>query len=601
MRPTDGRRGEPLGDVQRAGWLEAQRLWGVQMHEPRQFPDAGVGSFAWFSFPPAIGVDPVLAVRHDADREWASVFAHEIGHHVLSPSTPTTALKLRQQIARAVVVAAPSIRPGPGLAVVAAQLSNLWSDLLINVAVAERQRVGAGSGEDSGEPGMVRLWRSLGRVPSTDPWWWVVRRSYEELWGLPAGTLCSERPPAGPDPAVTGRTDPAVDATLVARTVRTFGTDPVRGALRFAMIAAAYLPDPAEPTPAGGRARAGGDPAGCAGEQGEHHPTAAELEAVLRDPRLREEPRHPALEATAEPDGATSPASGSDGAGDGQGYGLSDTITVLSPQHPQTVMEAWYLAAAARHVRPYRQRVETGDAGEEVPGPLVPWALGDDLSDLDWPGTLTTSPVVLPGLTTRRRESTAEHGRASVEPLDLDLYIDSSGSMTRPRDDSPAVLAGTILIASVLSGGGQVRVTSFSGPGQVSGTTGFTRQRGPALQALLSYHGGGTTFPLDLLAARARDRRPGRRHLVVLSDDGLASFFGAGQPQHAGVAADVRRGLSTGTLLVVDRARRIADLAAAGGYDVEYLDTVADAPAACARLAERLLATRAPAPGGRRG
>ncbi|WP_264027096.1 hypothetical protein [Mycolicibacterium insubricum] len=142
---------------------------------------------------------------------------------------------------------------------------------------------------------------------------------------------------------------------------------------------------------------------------------------------------------------------------------------------------------------------------------------------------------------------------------------------------------------SVLAGGGRVRVTSFSGPGQVAGTPRPTANRSEAISALLHYFGHGTSFPLDLLANRYA--RPGggvRRHLAVISDDGLASFFGEGQQEYAGVAAAVGTKCDTATLILLDARRSTAKTATAAGYDVEYLDSMADAPAACARLAERI-------------
>ena len=194
-----------------------------------------------------------------------------------------------------------------------------------------------------------------------------------------------------------------------------------------------------------------------------------------------------------------------------------------------------------------------------IPGPLETWESDDDPLTIDWPGTLTAGPRVIPGVTTRRRTSVDEPPPTRRTSVWLDLYLDGSGSMPSPALESPAVLAATILVASVLRvPGGRVRVTTFSGPGQVAGTRGFTRNRTDATAALLTYPGGGTTFPLDLLAARSTERRAagsGGRHLVVLSDDGLASMFGEGQPAYAGVAARVAAGLDTATLMLLDAAQ----------------------------------------------
>jgi hypothetical protein len=164
---------------------------------------------------------------------------------------------------------------------------------------------------------------------------------------------------------------------------------------------------------------------------------------------------------------------------------------------------------------------------------------------------------------------------------------------------------------SVLRGGGQARVTSFSAAGEVAGGARFTRDRAELMRDLTFYFGHGTTFPLDLYARRYADARRSRgtggsvtrRHVVVLSDDGLQSMFGAGQPQYADVARQVRRRLDSATLVVQDAGRRLTGPASAAGYDVEYIESMSDAPLACARLGQRLAAPRrppAPVSGGRR-
>jgi hypothetical protein len=129
----------------------------------------------------------------------------------------------------------------------------------------------------------------------------------------------------------------------------------------------------------------------------------------------------------------------------------------------------------------------------------------------------------------------------------------------------------------------------------VAGDSAFTRDRLEIMRQLTTFFCGGTSFPLDLLADRyppgERDRDE-LRHLVVLSDDGLASLFGAGQEEYAGVAAAVRRRLDTATLLVQDRSRSVAGPAAEAGYAVDYLDTMSDAPAVCTRLAAHIAGYR---------
>ncbi len=574
-----------LTPAQAAAWSEALTIWGVSMHAPELVADAHEGSFAWFTFPPQVFVDLAEARRDGVEGQLASIFAHEIGHHVLSPSTRTTGLKITQQIARAVAVS--SAEPRSDLPAVARSLGNLWSDMLINVRVARRQA----QLRPDVEPEMIGVWRRLAARPATTLSWWVVLRAYELLWALPDGTLAGDRPHAerpwtirrrassersdGPPP------DPALDAELVAETVRTFATDPVAGALRWGMIMAAYLD---RPVPLGG----------CAGEADAAPPTAAELTEVLRDPRLQERPVHPALVAAGRA-GEVSPTDQTGGSV-GQGYGLADTLALWASAEPEAVVRAWYEAEARRWVRPLQAPAPVGVARAGLPGALEVWEVDEDPMTIDWPATLVAGPRVVPGVTTRRRTTLPDEPETRFAGIELDLYIDSSGSMLHPQNESPAVLAGTIVVGSVLRAGGRVRVTSFSGTGEVTSTTDFTRRGGDAMAALLTYFGGGTTFPLDLLARRYLGTPrtvPGRpaphRHLLVLSDDGLASLFGQGQEAYAHVAAEVARRLDTGTLMVLDPRRTIAERAAAAGYAVSYLESMADAPPACARLAATIV------------
>ncbi|MDF2664528.1 MAG: transhydrogenase alpha subunit [Microbacterium sp.] len=596
------------GDVRRA-WESAQELWGVHMHDAELRPGAGKthGAPAWFRFPPAIVVDPRMVAELGGADEMESVFAHELGHHALAPGTRLDSLKIRHQLARTLVAAgATSVRDDD-----VAMLSNLWTDLLVNsqVGLLQRRRDGPG------EPGIVRLSRSLYRA-SRDTGgrlWWVYLRTYELLWDLTPGTLCAVQPPPAPAaPTATATaerpldriperhreaeqrlrearaeaervsrelaeatiTRPGLDADLLAGLVRTFAGDAVSGALRFGVLIAPYLvaERAAGASMPGGECSADDAPAG-----------ATELGRVLADPRLREP--IPAPDGRS-PDGARSARKGA-----GQALGVARTLELYEGADQDAVIAAWYRAEAARWVRPLTRRAPATPS-EELPGPVETWETGDDLADLDWRATLRAGGAVVPGITTRRRSYLADDPLPHETSIALDLYIDSSGSMPNPRSGSPAVLAGTILALSILRGGGRVRVASFSGPGQVGGSESFTRDPGQVVRDLALFFAGGTTFPLDLLERRAqglgRATTEERRHLVVLSDDGLVSMFGAGDPDRADVAARVRSTLSTGTLVVLDRSRRVEPLARAAGYEILYLETMDDAPTACAELAEVL-------------
>jgi hypothetical protein len=599
----------PLTGEQRSAWQSALALWGVRMHDAVSQPDAHERSFAWFSFPPTVHVDPAQAVRVGVAGEWETIFAHELGHHVLSPSTRITSLKLTHQMGRALTASSPDAIQN--ISERASWLSNVWSDMLINVRVAELQR----RRNPVPEPGMVRIWRILTNTATPDPGWWVVTRAYEELWSLPPGTLAAPEPPEGMERTATKHledkseyanllkeftgliaTNPRIDAGLLADTVRTFGADPIRGALRFGMILAPYLLAQEVPLDRASSSKRDVTTAGvpCGGEIDAPPATAEELGQVLRDDRLRERPRHP-LDASApesnDTDQAPAPDTAASGNTGGQGYGLSETRALYSSSDHAAVLQAWYLAEASRWVRPYRQPAVGSQTTGMIPGPLDVWSIDDELTKLDWPATLAIAPEPIPGVTTRLRTSFEDETPRSTQPVTLDLYIDSSGSMPSPDGPSPAVLAGAILLLSVLRGGGRVRVTSFASAGDVAGYEHFGRDRTAALSILTTFFGSGTVFPLDLLGTRYSSNaraQQGHAHLVVLSDDGLQSMFGEGQEQFSSVARQARSQLDSATLIVLDPRQSMATVAATNGYSIDYLDSMDDAPAVCARLAIEL-------------
>jgi hypothetical protein len=635
----------------RPAWESAQDLWGVRLHDPQfvvrkgahretrivAFPDRVAPkvtsvtsedtakntvnelgkrffqrspSFAWFSFPPQVTIDVAKLAAAGVSEELETIFAHEIGHHVRSPATRIDKAKIDHQVTRALVVS--GTWPNAELT---ALVANLWSDQLINVRLAALQR----RRDPTAEPGIVRVWRRLSAGRTADGLWWVILRAYEIAWALAPGTLCPATAP--PMPTILDELYPQpsddtaneklraaqaevaaaraqlferiaghaeIDAVVLARLVDVFGDDPVTGALSFAMLMAPYLPRSAD-APEYGRP-------GCGGQEGGVPLTAAELGAVLRDPRLAIDPAAAVARALADVVGGGGPESAQPtdqpgAAGAGQSLSIANTQALYHNVDPNTVAAAWYRTAARRWVKPLTQYA-AAPAGEELPGPLEQWEPGDDLADLDWAATLAGGAQVVPGVTTRRRsllDDPNPHATASVR---LDIYIDSSGSMPTPYAGSPAVLAGTILALSVLRGGGLVRVTSWSGPGQVAGDTRFQRDPDAVIRDLTTFYASSTSFPLDLLDVRYGRLPPAsheaKRHLVVLSDDGLTSMFGAGNEPYAQVAAQVRPKLTTATLVLMDPQRTVASLAEAAGYDIVYLESMNDAPAACARLAKRI-------------
>ncbi|MCC6269700.1 MAG: VWA domain-containing protein [Microbacteriaceae bacterium] len=613
----DADRTDELPPEVRAAWGHAQKLWQVHMHDPH-VPERGEklrNSLAWFSFPPSITVNRNVLERLGASEEWESVFAHELGHHVLAPSTRLDSLKIRHQMARALVASGSTQVSEEALG----QLSNLWTDLLVNTRVEVLQR--RVHGEKATTPGIVRLLTITSQFGfnSDDRLWWVYRRTYELLWNLTPETMCPSSPPAAiphrsteiveasidtitreylnqeialraarrerqridDELSATMCTRPEVDAGSIARLVRTFAGDAVSGALRFGMIAAPYLVE--QERLGEDSAQHSADPGAgvCAADTAPA--TADELGRLLADRRL-----HEPLPDLSEHDIPVNIDPRVDDRVRGQSLDIARTLDLYAPSGDGAVLAAWYRSQASRWVRTFTERRPSLHAGN-LPGPLELWEIGDDLADLDWPSTLRRGPQIVPGVSTLQRSYLDDDAEPAEAGIELDLYLDASGSMPNPRQGSPAVLAGTILALSVLRGGGRVRVTVFSGPGEVAGTTGFVRDHVRVVTALAWYPGNGTTFPLDLYGFRYEhlpiaDERV-RRHLVVISDDGLVSMFGEGNEEFIKVAPAVRPKLTTATLVLQDHRHQVAPLAEAAGYDIFYLESMEDAPQVCAKLA----------------
>jgi len=142
-------------------------------------------------------------------------------------------------------------------------------------------------------------------------------------------------------------------------------------------------------------------------------------------------------------------------------------------------------------------------------------------------------------------------------PLDLDLYVDSSGSMPNPkRLVSFLTLAGAILCLSALRAGARVKVTLWSGKYQVTKTAGFVRDARAALEVLTGYYGGGTQFPIHELRETYRQRLAGARpaHILIISDDGVSTLFDRDEQGNDGwrVAAEALQCAGAGGTLLLN-------------------------------------------------
>ena len=181
------------------------------------------------------------------------------------------------------------------------------------------------------------------------------------------------------------------------------------------------------------------------------------------------------------------------------------------------------------------------------------WQPGQMVERINWFQTLMRSPVVIPGYTTVQNRYGTSEGQARAEsPIDLDIYVDCSGSMPRPSIQlSYPALAGAIIALSALRTGSSVQATLWSGPKQVQITEGFVRDESQILTVLTGYIGGGTAFPLHILRKTyLEEPLPKKKvHILVISDDGVDTIL---QNDELGTSG-------------ADIARRALEVASGGG------------------------------------
>jgi len=449
-----------------------------------------------------------VAVRNLGDYA-VEVLAHEIGHHVLAPATLTDHLRMLARMQRAL----------PTLEAHAPMLANLYTDLLINDRLQRSSELRLAE--------VYRALRSEGKVSGAV--WTLYVRIYEVLWNLPRGSLGG------------GATDDHLegDAWLGARLVRVYARDFLRGSGRFAALLLPYLVADAKNAAAAMAgwhdtrgAGAGGEPLGAVEEEADErdapHPAS--------DPVLTGEDAIPDGEQAA-PDGRiqrTRPASTPSPVDQAKGqarepfeYGQILRSAGLNLTDHEVAVR-YYRERARPHLIAFPRRPRP-EGTDPLPEGLEPWDIGQPFDQIDWLQSMLLSPSVIPGMTlVQRTWGVSEVASPSALPLDLDLYVDSSGSMPNPQVRvSYLALAGAILCLSALRAGGRVQVTLWSGRNEFIATPGFCRDEFEILRVLTGFFGGGTQFPLHRLRETYAGRRPTERpaHVMVISDDGVSTMF----------------------------------------------------------------------------
>ncbi|HEY2853624.1 MAG TPA: hypothetical protein VGJ18_12300 [Gemmatimonadaceae bacterium] len=557
-----------------AAWPDALAAWSrftrlrpptLCLTEAQAKAEGLTGSFAMIRLVDQAVIVSLPAVATSGVESFAvEVLAHEIGHHVLAPSTLTDHGRSLARMRRAL----------PTVEQHAPMVANLYTDLLIN----DRLQRSAGLSLSS-------VYRALARSDGSAPkeggaLWTLYLRIYEILWRLERGALGG----GTPDDRIEG------DAWLAARLVRSYARQWLDGSGRFAALLLTYLLEDTasqsliQPLLDTKGAGAGGEPVGLSEvdpeeERGAIHPaTDPELTGDADDVQTEKEN---GMDEAPTDAGENAPARGQ--AREPFEYGEILKAAGVRLTEQQAAVR-YYRERALPHLVRYPSR-RVPESEEPLPEGLEPWDLGGSLDEIDWLQSILSSPLIVPGVTTVQRVwGTSEGSEPRRVPLDLDIYVDSSGSMVNPkRQLSYPALAGAIVCLSALRAGARVQATLWSGAHQVLTTQGFVTDENKVLTVLTGYLGGGTAFPIHMLrdtyATRHAEALARPRHILVVSDDGVTTMFDDDERGRSGweIAAEaLARAAGGGTFVLnlPDRQEPIAiTRARTEGWDIHRVSS----------------------------
>lgn len=464
------------------------------------------------------------------------IMGHEIGHHVYCPADISDQGRMIARIRRGL----------PTKEQLAPFVANIYADLLIN----DRLQRSAGLK-------MMDVYRALGEE-SGDRMWTFYMSIYEILWSLQRGSLAK------------GKIDSRIegDAQLGSRIVRVYAKDWLRGSGRFAALCLPYLLEDEgkqmqkllkgwlDTQNAG----AGGMPDGLTEIDSDEiddniHPS--------RDKRLTgiyddgEEAGAGADTVSQEPTHASSNTPGNREGQCREPFEYGEILKGLGVNlSAHEIAIRYYRERAVPHLIKFPVRI-LPESQEPLMEGLDVWDTGSPLEDIDWFETVMVSGQVIPGYTTVQRVyGTSSGSLPEKEPVDLDLYVDCSGSMPNPQwATSYLTLAGAIISLSALRAGSRVKATLWSGKHDFQTTGAFIGDQHEIMKILTGYIGGATAFPIHLLRDTFENRKPTNRpvHVLVISDDGVDTMFEKDERGNSGwdvARMALEKGRSGGTMVL---------------------------------------------------
>ncbi|MCU0823327.1 MAG: VWA domain-containing protein [Leptospira sp.] len=472
-----------LDEIWNKKWEEALKLWSdyvklspvTFLEEKKDEEKEGlIGSFAGIRL-----IDHRILISLKQIRELnledypLEILGHEIGHHVYCPGDLSDQGKL-------IYIARQAL---PRMEHLAPTLINIYEDLFINDRLKKRNSLK-----------MEEVYKKIGK--NKDPFWNLYMRVYELLWALPTHTLTED--------ILTDQIQS--DANLIKRIIQNFPNQWTRGAFDFVTICFPYF----------------------FGEGETGKSDVSHLKPFLDTKDIGKGNIFPTGITEIEIESELFP--NREGAGKKQ---------ELSPSQYSEICKALGINAKSDEMayKYYKEKalpylisfpeMRIPGAKEQILEGNELWDPGSPIENINWIDSVIKSPILIPGYTTVE-DIYGEFDSYEIEkrPIDLDLFVDCSGSMPNPINDlSYLTLAGAIISLSALRVGSSVRVTLWSGLNEYTMTEGFTKNEKDILKVLTGYYGGGTCFPLDVLETSYREPKLKKTHVLIISDEGIDTMY----------------------------------------------------------------------------
>jgi len=430
------------------------------------------------------------------------ILAHEIGHHTYCPADLTDQGRLISKIGRGLY----------NLKSFAPLVANLYSDLMVNERLFRINNLK-----------LDKLYQNL-KNDQMDKLWNFYMRIYEILWALPKLTLTS----------MDISSEMEGDSQLANRIIKSYANDWLKGASKFAVLCYQYISESDNTqltfnkifdTKSVGE-NAKDIPSGLTECDDDEFDDNINPEDIENDSNTKRNQTYKKNNKTGGKGNFREPFR----------YGeiLNSLGIKLSPEEIAT---KYYKELAIPHLIPFPKKT-TPISKEPIFEGLNSWDIGSPFEEINWFETVTKSPYVIPGITTYSTIYGEDAGQQrGEEPIDLDIYVDSSGSIPNPTHSlSYLTLCGTIIALSALRAGSSIQVTLWSGKNEFIMTDGFVRNEAEILKILVGYFGGCTAFPIHVLRDTYSNRKPNSRkvHILVISDDGVTTMFDKDEKGNSG-------------------------------------------------------------------